>query len=675
MRVGSMSNFTNLPTRPHSNFLHVGLLALLGLALLTLGLGVLRAEGAPDFGVTDQWIALDTLNPQTGEELQVSAHIENSGDDQGNVTLEFWDDYYDAGKKKTMSSKLGERQVADLSAGAHANVTFDWTIPQDHPLGDRQIRVQLESNDDQNDANNAAVIPTILYRGFSTDAGDIEYGTGSSKTFQTYLQDGHMLISGSGNVTLAGGAFDIDQDRDNQFFIELSGSGRLTIEDGAALRSNRALTIYLMDDSAIIVQDRGSIKAARIVARDRSWLEVKHGTIQAGLDLDVSKFTVRADSTVKGTSGKILSGTVKIHDSSIEFETLSLEATSDLIDLDIAGSTFDLEDSLLLRAPGSTIVDSSFTRPLIHFDEGSHILTNVATPWVAVSGTADLERWWYLTVQVTDIGQRPVDNATVVWEYTIGGGGSEIQTDEEGMATLPLLANHTTPDGDDFMGNYLVKATFDIHSSIFKPVTLKSNTDLSIQFSNLRQTKALDIRLELRTNKGPLGNQEIEAGDPFIARVWVEYDDPSRDPAAGFEVSVTVDGKRKEMTTDADGILDFEFDAPDGDSSKYKVKATVTYEGGERTVTKELMVEEGPGTLDFGTLMVIIVLLLIVTGVIIILIQKVSLSYATPVAQCGGCGQRIPLDSETCPECGEKLDPFEAFDMKEESNVSRDGGV
>lgn len=672
-----MSNTTNPPTRPHSNFFHIGLLALLGIALLALSLGSLEAEGAPDFGVNDQWISLDTLNPQTGEEVQISAQVENSGDELGNATLEFWDDYNDAEQKKTVSTKLGEKAVANLSAGAFANFTFDWAIPQDHPLGDRDIRVQLVSAEDQHAANDDASIPTIVYRGFNTNAGDIEYGTGTSETFQTYLQDGHLRISGSGNVTLTGGPFDVDQDRDHQFFIELAGSGRLIIEDGAALRSNKPLYIFMTDDSAIIIKDRGILKASRIIARDRSWIEVKHGTIEAGLDLEVSKFNLQAGSSVSGTNAMIRSGTVKVHDSTMDYETLSLEATSQLASLDIEGSTFKSEDSLFLKAPASIITSSSFTKPLVHFDEGNHILKDVTTPRVAVSGTADLERWWYLTVTVTDIGQRPVDNATVAWEYTVGGGGSNVNTDSTGSVTLSLLANHTTDAGDNFMGNYLVKATYETHSSTFEPIILRSNAEMDIQLTSLRLSKALVITMQLRTEKGGLiGDREIEAGDPFFARVQVEYDDPSHDPVLGADVTVTVNGKKRTETTDADGIVDIHFEAPDDDESKYTVTAkAIDEDGGEHTVSRELKVEEGPGTLDFGTMMVIIVLLLIVMVVIIILLQKVSLSYATEVAQCGGCGQRIPLDSETCPECGEKLDPYEAFDPKEETMVSREGGV
>lgn len=675
MRVGSMSNYTNPPTRPHTYFFHIGLLVLLGLTLMALGFGSLEAKGAPDFGVTDQWIVLDTLNPQTGNDLQVSVQIENSGDDQGNVILEFWDDHFDVQQQKTISTKLGEEAVANLSAGAFANVTFDWSIPQDHPLGDREIRVELDSDEDEHSANDVAGVTTVIYRDFSTRAGDIEYGTGTSESFQTYLQDGHMRISGSGNVTLTGGPFDIDQDRDNQFFIELTGSGKLIIKDGAALRSNKALTIFLTDDSQLMVQDGGILKANRIIARDRSKIEVDHGTVQAALDLMVLKLTVLNDSHLSGSSATINSGTVQVHDATLDFESLSLEAISDLTDLDIKRSTFELEDSLFLKAPGSTITDSSFTRPLIHFDEGIHKLINVVAPRVTVTGTADLERWWYLTVQVTDVGQKPVDNASVIWKYTVGSGGGTVLTDDTGMATLPLLANHTTSAGDDFRGNYLVKATYDIHSSTFKPITLRSNTDIDVQLTSLRLSKALIITMQLRTNKGPIGDSEIEAEDPFFARILVEYDDPSHDPMSGIEVTVTVDGKKKTETTDDDGLVDLHFEAPDGDDKKYPVTARATSGGNEYAVSRDLNVKEGPGTLNFGTMMVIIVLLLIVTGVIIVLIQKVSLSYATEVAQCGGCGQRIPLDSETCPECGEKLDPYEAFDPKEESMVSRNGGV
>jgi len=628
-------------------------------ALLVLVLGVRSVSAAPDFMITNKGIELDTLNPQTEETVTITAWIQNIGDDQGNATVKFFNG----------DSLLGERSIENFTAGSTTNLTFEWVIPADAETGSSDIRVEIVSAGDENHNNDLGQTSTIIYRKFDGDAEDLDVGSGSSYTISTYVHDGHLRITGSGDVTLEDGIFEVNQDHDNQYFIELSSSATLTIKENATLRSNKMLTIYLRGNSELII-DNSSVRA-RVIARDESDITVKnHASLQGNLDLACASFKL-TNATLAGSSARIQVITVSAKDVKMSFETLDLESGSQL---EIARSTFDLEDGLRLVAPGSLIVDSSFTRSLVHLTEGFHQLINVATPWISVSGTAELERWWYLTVTVVDMGKNPVPDAEVIHKPTLSGGEVTDQTDAKGIVIIERLANETTVGGDDFKGNYKVKATYNEHTIDFIPIILNGNMELTLTLPELRLNKALLITLQLRADGSPLGNKEIESGEPFTARAIVTYIDGTHAAVKDQTVYLSIDGKTHDSMTDGGGMAEFKLKAPD-ESKTYTIRVWTSSGGTEYPTTKDLTVEEGSGTLGPATLVVIVLLLLVALVVMGLFIQKVSLSYATDIAQCGGCGQRIPLDSETCPECGEKLDPFEAFDPAEESMVSRDRGV
>ena len=476
---------------------------------------VVRVLSRPDAQVTstDILVLLNNLpNPEyirDGDTLTVRVTVRNLGTaniTSCNVTL--WETQGMGGPK------LVARQSGVLINGSSAKqLTFDWNTT--NWAGKRMLVANVtdvvprETNFANNRASKAVKIHTKEDLVF--DLGDKETVTSVYKVnFFIQIEDNAVLtIEKDGNMSIL-------EEFDDQFDIVLLGRGSLVI-DGGIMASNHNCTIFLYDQSSLVVKGGGSTNL-RIVSE---------GTATVVLE----------DSNVTTVSIEMSGGSLSIRDSTVRADRLVLTGTA----LDMSGSDVELREQLVINARTTTIRDThilvrrvfgDFTEAvtvyptLDYYDPDTYRADGLPPALVATNGatvdlinvsvdstvytTGDKIEYWtedrvaatgtlsviyihrYLTVKVVEWSGKVVPGAHVqVLDYFKDDVKAEGYVDDEGVVRLEVVTDYIKETLSPFVGNFRVHAELDTRLSDYVRISHFKYPQMATMYNDYTLTMVL----------------------------------------------------------------------------------------------------------------------------------------------------------------------------------------
>jgi len=592
------------------------------------------AEADPEFTPSD--LTVSDLVVEQGVATTLSVTVTNSGG-AAELQVQFLVDY-GSGYQLVNSTNY------TLSGGGDDVYTAPW-IPDS--TGEVIVKAKLAADDEQNPLNNELTRSLQVYRDFDESLGDRVID--DEESFITYLQDGMVEVAGGGTLTITdGGTFTVGQQVNHEFYVRVRAGGTLVVEEGATLRSDHQLNIYL--EGKLEVRTGGYLRVATLYGEGNAEIKVINATVQGHVNFAGHKVLLNGLSYAGSRFALDIATTVVITNSTFNTEVFVLHADGGTVTIE--GSDFNVANQMIF-APTITshIANSTFTRPLDDFTAGTHYLFNVESPGLAVSGTAEVYREWYLTIRVRDVGNAPIEEAAVEVisldnQHDIAG-----TTPADGGLTFLLRANKTTVTTDDFVGNYRVEVTYN-NQSVTKHVILDATRTITVDHP-ARVNKRVSISVTANWDA------KSEAGAKVSITGTVKW---KSDGTPAVEVPVIwkleLDGKRvtslKTITTNAEGRYAFKFSLPDDEAGEYQV--IVTYGSDTRSSTKTVVENDE----EYNTTSVIIVLFIVLLigcfGAYVLFNPRTSVGF------CEECGSKIQLDehglpvSTTCAECGAILE-------------------
>jgi len=215
------------------------------------------------------------------------------------------------------------------------------------------------------------------------------------------------------------------------------------------------------------------------------------------------------------------------------------------------------DTSSIFSEVNTTITDSSFGNLTMGQIGQAYNVTILKTALVGAGGTiyafknSTIERYWYLTVNVTDLTNFPIPAKIEIYDHD-KNLVKTVQANVHGMYYEPTLAEIVTDESTSFIGNYRLVAYFNITEGVMtldtisteKTIKLDTNIDVKLRFA--------DVILGLSSTEISLERAVIRLGDNVEINGTIEV------PVSGEVVEVTYsrpDGTEflRGSTTDNEG--------------------------------------------------------------------------------------------------------------------------
>jgi hypothetical protein len=476
---------------------------------------VVNVLSRPDAQVTssDILILLNNMpNPEyirDGDTLTVKVTVRNLGTaniETCNVSL--WET-----QGMGVPRLIDMKPVVLINGSSLKQLTFDWNTT--NWAGKRTLVVNVtdvvprEANFANNRASKAVKIHTKEDLVF--DLGDKETVTSLYKVnFFIQIEDNAVLtIEKDGNMSIL-------QEFDDQYDIVLMGRGSLVI-DGGILASNRNCTIFMYDQSSLVVKGAGSTNL-RIVSTGTSTV-------------------VLEDCNVTSVGVEMSGGSLSVRDSMLKVGRLTLSGTT----LGMSGSDVELREQLVINARTTTIRDTRIVvrrvfldfaeavlaYPVLDFyDPDTYRADGLPPALVATSGavvdlinvsvdstvytTGDRLEYWtedrvaatgtlsviniyrYLTVRVVEWSGKIVPGAHVqVLDYFGDEVKAEGYVNDEGIVRLEVLTDYVKETLSPFVGNLRVYAELGTRYSNYTRISHYKYPQMAAIYNDYEMTKIL----------------------------------------------------------------------------------------------------------------------------------------------------------------------------------------
>jgi hypothetical protein len=138
----------------------------------------------------------------------------------------------------------------------------------------------------------------------------------------------------------------------------------------------------------------------------------------------------------------------------------------------------------------------------------------------AENSTTKIMRYWYLTLNVTELAGLGIPANIIVEDY-FGNTILEGKSDVYGLYSEPILAEIINSTKTVFVGNYKVKAQYANVTTKYTPIVLDRNLDIDLQFKS-------PIPLETST-KLMVPEESIMVDQPIRIEGWIVKELPEED--------------------------------------------------------------------------------------------------------------------------------------------------
>lgn len=284
----------------------------------------------------------------------------------------------------------------------------------------------------------------------------------------TYRQTGSIFVRDNGTLDISNAAVSFIQQYDEQFKIDVSGRGVLKIRNGFIRgENNRMLTLNLSDDAQLIAENS----------------------------------TLYMNINISGNATVIINNCNVINTGNHFRDWAGLFASN-----------------------------SSFNNSLIFSDNATGIIANTTAAAINVSNDSVVAIHQWLTVNVRDSNNMPVQSANVTVRYYLNDTvAATLQTDELGRAIIEIHTNTTTSEKDSFVGNYKIVVNYSsvevqhavsITSSQSITTPLSVSPDISVKEISLAAAPVLNETNYINITVENIG---VTASPRTLVRTFADY--------------------------------------------------------------------------------------------------------------------------------------------------------
>jgi hypothetical protein len=167
----------------------------------------------------------------------------------------------------------------------------------------------------------------------------------------------------------------------------------------------------------------------------------------------------------------------------------------------------------------------------------------------AENSTTTIKRYWYLTINVTEMTGMGIP-ATIIVEDYFGNTILEGKSNVYGLYEEPIIAEIINSTKTEFVGNYKIKAQYGNVSTQYTPIVLDGNVDIDLQFKK-------PVPLETST-KLMMPAEKVMVDDSVKVEGWIVKELPEED------IEIVASGPDNSSytlicKTDENGIFEKEF--------------------------------------------------------------------------------------------------------------------
>ncbi|MDI6916251.1 MAG: CARDB domain-containing protein [Thermoplasmatales archaeon] len=543
-----------------------------------------------------------------GDEITISASIFNSGEtDAKDAVIKFYKDgiLFNSSNISVAAEDSLFVNISFNTSGEGGNVLIT-------------VKITNSTPEESNVLNNEKSESIFVYAEHSMVLD-------SDKVLPpSFTWRGYIIVKNGGCLTLSNATLIMKENTEKQCEIIVLNNGKLIVQN-SVITSDANLKLYLYGNSVLTVIN--STMMLDIIGIGESEISIQNSVINGTVDLTCKLFNA---------TGFNLNGDLKLNATTVNIENSFINAT----DISIGASVLYANNTNL-------------TSPLT-FTMGNAYLINVTVPQI-ISIDATIHRSWWLTVEVADLADSVLHNATVN-VYSTQTEPFELVasslTDENGTVVTALPTDT----------NYLVNVTYEnCTSQIYEYI--ENNTKIRVILPEIMIKPS-----SLLVSINPI--QEVKAGETTNISGTIKYN-LENIPVENVTATLTLNGENYPVDVGSDGTYSKEITAPNKGGT-YPVKITVVdhaYNLSTADETAQLTVSGKPvPPPDYTSLIIGIVaaiVIIVVVGVIFfkkrekikpyLLILKAKIKKEEFI-ECGECGKKIPETFKKCPYCGAEFE-------------------
>ncbi len=380
---------------------------------------------------------------------------------------------------------------------------------------------------------------------------------------------GDIIIGGNGILTLRGSTIQLSIRAEEDYNVTVSENGRLILEDSTLTSLSETSHVILTGNASLIVSPNSRVNGFEALRfNDTSTLIVRVGKLEVerlegelkmmmleNAENPEGEIHVKTDTfNVTGFNGAVANVSCN-YASLIEskFESLAVNASESL-----EASKIEAEEATIVSAGELRLENSTFGELTMGgVGEVYNVLTTSgkatrAGGQILALQDSIVERFWYLSVNVTDVAGVDVPALISISDMN-GTRVYEFESDITGMAYASILAeviSYVNASETRFVGNYIIGAAYAEYSTPSKPLTMDSNKEVGLIFE---QIIPLPTTTHIRLSK-----IKMRVGDKLIVSGSIDQ------PIGGALIEVTYENPFGEkvlraVTTAEDGSFSSEF--------------------------------------------------------------------------------------------------------------------
>ncbi|KON28138.1 hypothetical protein AC481_02545 [miscellaneous Crenarchaeota group archaeon SMTZ-80] len=172
----------------------------------------------------------------------------------------------------------------------------------------------------------------------------------------------------------------------------------------------------------------------------------------------------------------------------------------------ISLSRSNIGDSNLYSSGNVTVLDSTFGNLKVGTGGKLYNVTTLESPLIRAGGmiyvyeNSTLERYWYMKVNVTDITGFPIPAKIEIYDH-LDNLENTVVANSKGLYSQPTLAEITTYNATTFVGNYRLKAYYNLTEQVGRQVmtldTISTEENIHLDSNMEAHLKFFDVILGL----------------------------------------------------------------------------------------------------------------------------------------------------------------------------------
>ncbi len=342
---------------------------------------------------------------------------------------------------------------------------------------------------------------------------------------------GNITVSGNSTLLLKNSIIQLSIRGEEDYHVIISGDGKLLLENSELKSVSSASHVFLHDNANVTMTDGSILKGfATIQSRGETLLNIINGRLQVeaisgNLTRLELKDSIHPEGTIhcltehfvaKGFTGDKMT----INCTSASISGSALNSLTIYASDNIEVSSITVEEAKIHSINTFKVENSIFEELTLGGTGEAYNVVTTSTSAPEAGGqinafpNSTINRYWYLTINVTDISGVTIPAKIVILNIN-STKIVEVTADTLGKAYLPVLAEIITDSETTFMGNFIINAFYMDHSSSPKHLIMDTNKEITLVFKEVIPLPSV-THIEL-------SKITVTVGDKLALAGWIEY--------------------------------------------------------------------------------------------------------------------------------------------------------